>query len=264
MHTLAPTFDYGALDNADRSVVQQKTTEIRDRMGRAVQNIVEMGERLLVVKDKLGHGQFGAWLDAEFGWTPMTASRMMRAAEFVKSNNLLDSTIAPSALYLLASDSTPDEVRDQFIEAAKNGKPVTHAEVKAAVAPPKPFTQADADRQREELDAIDPLLIKHRERQQEREDEADDDEPEPDVDEVGPAEPKTWNGRVIPADAPPLNVEEAVRNDPGVRWTRLITRLQDCVVLTPDKDTLESLPKDKRKYIRDRMKAFAKHFSEAV
>lgn len=133
-----PTFGYAALDKTDRVVVEQKTVEIRDRMGQAAQTVVEIGERLIVVKEKLGHGHFGAWLRAEFDWSYPTAARMMQVAEQFKSINLRDLAIAPSALYLLASPSTPDDVREQFIEAATNGEKVTHAEVKAAVAPPRP------------------------------------------------------------------------------------------------------------------------------
>lgn len=156
MQTLAHTFDYAVLETADRVVVQQKTGEIRDRMGRAVQNIVEIGERLLVVKEKLGHGQFGKWLDGEFGWTDRTARNFMGVARHFKSETVSDLNLSARTLYLLASDSVPDDVRDQFIEAAKAGEQVTHAEVKAAV-----FTQADADRQKAELDAVDPLLLKY-------------------------------------------------------------------------------------------------------
>jgi hypothetical protein len=38
---------------------------------------------------------------------------MMRAASFVKSSQCESLGIAPSALYLLASDSVPDEVRER-------------------------------------------------------------------------------------------------------------------------------------------------------
>lgn len=127
-------FDYAGLDRQTRIVVEQRTTEIRDRMGRAAQNVVEIGERLLAVKAELGHGNFGHWLQSEFGWEVKTAQRMMNVANVFKNDNLSNLQIAPSALYLLANDSTPETVRDGFIEQAKSGKPVTHAEVKKAVA----------------------------------------------------------------------------------------------------------------------------------
>lgn len=124
-------YDYSRLDAETRQVVEQKTTEIRDRMGRAAQNIVEIGQRLIDVKARLPHGQFGRWLEDEFGWEHTTAARMMRVAS--KFGNLPNIDIAPSALYLLACDSTPDEVRDEFIEQAKAGKKITHKAVQAMV-----------------------------------------------------------------------------------------------------------------------------------
>jgi hypothetical protein len=48
------------------------------------------------------------WLDREFGWTEMTATRFMNVYELGKSNNLLDLSIPISGLYLLAAPSTPE------------------------------------------------------------------------------------------------------------------------------------------------------------
>lgn len=131
-------FDYDALPAEARVVVRQKTGEIQDRMGRAAQSILEIGERLTVVKEHLAHGQFARWLDGEFEWSEDTAQRMMRAAEFVKNRNLRDLKIAPSALYMLAAPSTPEPVREEVIKAARAGRKITHAEVKQATTRAKP------------------------------------------------------------------------------------------------------------------------------
>ena len=141
MSDLARKFDYETLGPDTRAVVQQKTTEIRDRMGRAAQNIVEIGERLIAVKKKLVHGQFGDWLESEFEWTDRTARQMMAVAERFKSETVSDLGIGAKALYLLASPSTPDEIRDHFIAEAESGKPVTHAAVKQAIT----FGDVDED-----------------------------------------------------------------------------------------------------------------------
>lgn len=142
MPAILRKFDYEKLNRLTRIMVEQNTKEIRDRVGRAAQNIFEVGERLILVKEQLEHGQFLAWLEHEFQWSERAARRMMEVAISFKTANLADlQTIAPSALYLLASDSTPPEVREAVLEKAKNGKPVTHKEVKTAVeksAPPKP------------------------------------------------------------------------------------------------------------------------------
>lgn len=135
-------FDYAALPDAARGTISLRTQEIRDRMGRAAQNIVEIGQRLIEVKGMIEHGQFGHWLEAEFSLSEASAKRMMAAAEWadekLKTLKLSDLRIDPSAMYLLSSPSTPDEVQEQFIEQAAAGEPVKHAEVKAAVAAAKP------------------------------------------------------------------------------------------------------------------------------
>ncbi len=87
-------------------------------MRRAAQDIVEIGERLIEVKAHLEYGQFQGWIKAEFDWTRQTAYRFMQVAERFKGcNNLLQ--VAPSALYLLASPSTPDEARAEALERAE-------------------------------------------------------------------------------------------------------------------------------------------------
>lgn len=126
-------YDYSRLDAETRQVVEQKTAEIRDRMGRAAQNIVEIGQRLTEVQSRLPGTQFDAWLNDEFGWSRRTAFQMMAVFRRFGSAKSALTTIAPSALYLLASDSTPDEIRDQFIERAKAGEKITHKAVKAKV-----------------------------------------------------------------------------------------------------------------------------------
>ena len=44
-----------------------------------------------VAKAELAHGEWGGWLEAEFGWSEMTATRYMRVAGAFKSNSLLAS-----------------------------------------------------------------------------------------------------------------------------------------------------------------------------
>ena len=68
-----PLFDYTSLDAATSAFIRQQTGEIRALMKRTGQDIIDLGQRLILVKEKLGHGQFGMWLAAEFDWTSRTA-----------------------------------------------------------------------------------------------------------------------------------------------------------------------------------------------
>lgn len=148
IQTLAPEFSYASLESEARIVVQQRTSEIKTLVRRSAQDALEIGAKLLEVKNLLGHGHFGEWLGCEFGWSWQTANNyMMVAAKFQNFGNL--DQIAPSALYLLAADSTPEDVKQNFIEQAEAGEKVTHKAVKAALTSAKP-------REGEKLTVIEP------------------------------------------------------------------------------------------------------------
>jgi hypothetical protein len=119
-------FDYAALDSETRIVVQQRTTEIKALMKRAASDIIEIGQKLIEVKSRLGHGRFGGWLVAEFDWSDRTARQFMLVADRFKSANFSDLQIAPSALYLLAAPSTPESAREEAIARAEEGETITH------------------------------------------------------------------------------------------------------------------------------------------
>ena len=114
------SFDYATLDAETRIVVQQRTGEIRTIARRAAADIIEIGDRLSEVKTRLGHGQFGAWLSGEFGWSQESAQRFMRVAERFQ-NRQIDG-FAPSALYMLASPAVPEEARQEALARAAQGQ----------------------------------------------------------------------------------------------------------------------------------------------
>lgn len=126
------TFDYAALDLETRIVVQQRTEEIRVLVRRSAQDIIDIGAKLIDVKSRLGHGNFGPWLNAEFGWTQQTATNFMHVADKFKNFLNLDS-FAPSALYMLAAPSTPEPARLEAIERASNGETITYTTAKEIV-----------------------------------------------------------------------------------------------------------------------------------
>lgn len=120
-------FDYANLDAPTSQFVQQQTGEIRGLMKRTVESIFEIGQRLITVKKRLGHGRFGSWLETEFDWDERTARRFMSVAENLKnkSDTVTDGNFAPSALYILAAPSTPEAARDEAFARAKAGESIT-------------------------------------------------------------------------------------------------------------------------------------------
>lgn len=137
-------FDYGALDADTRTIVRQRTNEIKGLMKRAAQDIIDIGQKLIEVKARLGHGHFGAWLAAEFEWSQDTANNFMAVARnFIEIPN--GSEFAPRALYLLARPSTPEPARIEALEIARSGQPITYNTAQEITgrhkaAGPLPFT----------------------------------------------------------------------------------------------------------------------------
>ena len=118
--------------------VRSSAERIRERVKKTVENIIEVGNELLAVKESLDHGHFLPWLKAEFGWSERTARNFMAIAEhFGKSAKFADLPIQPSAAYLLAAPAVPDEAREAAIEKAKAGEQITVLAAKAIVAEAK-------------------------------------------------------------------------------------------------------------------------------
>jgi hypothetical protein len=127
-------FDYDVLTAEVRILVQGKTSELKSLMRRSAQDIIDIGQKLTEVKEKLGHGNFRAWLRGEFSWSVRTAARFMQVATQFKCAKLAHLNIAVSALYLLAKPSTPEKARKQALEMAKEGEYITHTKAKAIIS----------------------------------------------------------------------------------------------------------------------------------
>lgn len=181
--SLATLFDYGTLDTETRVVVQQKTTEIKDRVRRSRQDILEIGERLIDIKERLGHGSFGRWLEVEFGWTDRTAQGFMSVADAFKSDIISDLDITPTALRSLAAPSVPEPARQEAIESARNGNHIGTKEAAKIIETHKP-DRADAHTAKApavEQDESDPESRAEEESQETEQEEEVDETPDPEA-----------------------------------------------------------------------------------
>jgi hypothetical protein len=103
----------------------KKTQEIKDLMRLTAENIISIGQKLIEVKEQLGHGSFQNWLKTEFEWSEQTARQFMqvyRWSETIKNKNFVFSQLGTSALYLLAAPSTPPEARQEILNLVERGK----------------------------------------------------------------------------------------------------------------------------------------------
>ena len=131
-------FNYEILSPQQRTIVQNCTGEIKERLRRTAQDVWEVGQKLAEVRAQLEHGQFEGWLSAEFGWSRRTAYNFINVYEaFSDSTNFAQLDIATSALYKLAAPSTPKSVRHQFLDKAQKGEKITHKQISQALTAAK-------------------------------------------------------------------------------------------------------------------------------
>ena len=74
-------FNYDLLETKLADKVRTAADRIRERVQKTVEDIIEIGNDLLAIKEALPHGQFLPWLRAEFGWSERSAQNFMSVAE---------------------------------------------------------------------------------------------------------------------------------------------------------------------------------------
>lgn len=140
-------YNYTMLEPEIKIVVQQRTSEIKSLIHRSAQDIFDIGQKLIEVKEKLGHGRFVMWLNTEFNWSKSTAQRFMQVARQFKRGNFTDLKIASSALYLLASSNTSVAARQEALERATQGEIINYSAAKSIIAQHKKIGKHGLPRQ---------------------------------------------------------------------------------------------------------------------
>ena len=126
-------FEYNLLEAQTRGVVLQRTNEIKALMRRNAKDIIDIGQKLIEVKQHLEHGSFRNWLKFEFNWSLSTATRFVQVAQQFKCVKLTHLNLTASTLYLIAAPSTPEQVRKEVLERASNGENIGYTKVKAII-----------------------------------------------------------------------------------------------------------------------------------
>src|SRR5205807_2289524 len=116
MDMIQTKFDYTALDTEVQDFVKVRATDIHRRLKRTAEDIIAIGQALIEVKARLEHGQFGNWLQSEFGMTDRHARNFMNVAGRFADKTETVSDLPATVLYLLAAPSTPDEIVEQVID----------------------------------------------------------------------------------------------------------------------------------------------------
>ena len=140
-----PNFEYGIIDVATQMVVQQRTNEVKTLMRCTSQDIIAIGQKLIEIKQHLGHGNFINWLKSEFNWSISTATKFMQVGEQFKFVNFTNLNITASALYLTADHYTPKEARAEVLGGASIGKNIRYTKTKAIVCQHKKIAKSNPD-----------------------------------------------------------------------------------------------------------------------
>ena len=139
-------FDYSTLQGDRRAIVRQRTEEIKERLKRSARDIWEIGQKLFEVRSQLAYGNFDSWLKAEFGWSRRTAYNFIKVYEaFPECATVAQVSIAASALYQLSSPSTPQKVRNELIQRAKEGEKITRKDISLALKSKDPAVRDTSD-----------------------------------------------------------------------------------------------------------------------
>lgn len=126
-------FSYAALDDGSAEMLRKTAAGIRRFVCDTGRSLLVIGDKLNLAKDLLGHGQFGPWLRAEFGWSERTAQRLMAATDAFGIKNDTVSALGPTAIYALSAPSTPAAVREAIVARVEAGEKPALAEIKAEV-----------------------------------------------------------------------------------------------------------------------------------
>ncbi len=130
---VVPSFQYDALDTATATDLRDVAERVRQRTTRITEAIIETGNDLLGIKDRLEHGQFLAWVEAELRMPARTAQQYMQAAAWAADKGATVAHLPPSTVYKLSAKSMPPEVGAEVVQRIEEGRPLTVDEIESRI-----------------------------------------------------------------------------------------------------------------------------------
>jgi hypothetical protein len=128
----ADRYDYSRLPVELRSQAMLAQGTVVEGLSSAVRRVVEAGQALSWAKAELPHGEYLPWVQQACGLKPQYASQLIKAAEWMSNVGHvqhLESITDAKVLFLLSADTTPEEVREWFMERCDAGDPPSRKEV---------------------------------------------------------------------------------------------------------------------------------------
>jgi hypothetical protein len=116
-------FDYSAFDADTASNLRAQASRIRKRIGKATQDLIDIGRDLLSAKKNLvDHGAFIDWVESEVGIVRRTAQAYMALAKFAEDNGAAIALLPPTTAHRLAAKSAPPEIVSKVVAKALTGE----------------------------------------------------------------------------------------------------------------------------------------------
>lgn len=149
---------YQQLDEADRAYAQEQAEEIKQIANNAT---IQIGQKLIKVKERLGHGKFLTWIEKEFEWTRQQANYLMTISKEFSNDNYschLPQKMKPA--YALASalakesEEGKEELMDEYQEKLEEKQLATPEDKE----PPKSLTEKEIKELVKERDGLKATL----------------------------------------------------------------------------------------------------------
>ena len=116
-------FDYSVFDADTASNLRSQAKRIRKRIGKATQDLIDIGRDLLAAKKNLvDHGAFIDWVESEVGIVRRTAQAYMALAKFADDNGAAIALLPPTTAHRLAAKSAPPEIVSEVVSKALSGE----------------------------------------------------------------------------------------------------------------------------------------------
>jgi hypothetical protein len=133
-------YDYAAIPEQHRELVQQAASDIRARLRRSIADMIEIGQQLKEIQELLDHKRFYEWAQIEFGLSRGSIFEFIQIyTRFAENRSIIERFFTPTIVRRLAAVSVPDAAVEQVIEAARtNGKRLRVQDAMAIVRPYMP------------------------------------------------------------------------------------------------------------------------------
>ncbi len=105
----------GKLSTAEQVELTTIASRVKEGLRRTAADLLAIGADLNRAKMLVGHGNFGPWLDREFGLSRRSAEQFMAAARRFGTRSEVVSHLPAGTLLELSAPSVPDELVDRVV-----------------------------------------------------------------------------------------------------------------------------------------------------